>query len=82
VLGVSPDGPSEHVKFKEKYGLPFTLLSDEEHTVADQYGTWVERQDVPGHGAVDVRHRRGRERRRECGKVKPEHADDVLAALP
>ena len=68
VLGVSPDKPSEHVKFREKYGLPFTLLSDTEHEVAEKYGTWVEkthvRQDVHGHGALDLRDRRRRERRR------------------
>src|SRR6188508_2495943 len=43
VLGVSPDSPKKHVKFREKYGLPFTLLSDEEHAVAEAYGTWVEK---------------------------------------
>jgi peroxiredoxin Q/BCP len=43
VLGVSPDSPKRHVKFKEKHDLPFTLLSDEEHEVAEAYGTWVER---------------------------------------
>lgn len=31
------------MKFREKYGLPFTLLSDEEHAVAEAYGTWVEK---------------------------------------
>jgi peroxiredoxin Q/BCP len=43
VLGVSPDGPDSHVKFKEKYSLPFTLLADEEHRVADDYGVWAEK---------------------------------------
>jgi peroxiredoxin Q/BCP len=43
VLGVSPDDESSHVKFKQKYGLPFTLLADPEHEVAEQYGVWVER---------------------------------------
>jgi peroxiredoxin Q/BCP len=87
VLGVSPDSPSKHAKFREKYGLPFTLLSDEEHEVAEQYGTWVEKSmygktylgmerstfviDADGKVAKVMR------------KVKPaEHADDVLAALP
>ncbi|WP_449621602.1 thioredoxin-dependent thiol peroxidase [Robertmurraya sp. Marseille-Q9965] len=40
VLGVSPDPVSRHEKFIEKYGLPFTLLADEEHEVAEQYGVW------------------------------------------
>jgi peroxiredoxin Q/BCP len=43
VLGVSPDEESAHVKFKEKYGLPFTLLADPEHEVAEQYGVWGEK---------------------------------------
>jgi peroxiredoxin Q/BCP len=40
ILGVSPDLPKSHKKFKEKYDLPFTLLSDVEHKVADLYGVW------------------------------------------
>ena len=43
VLGVSPDGPAEHVKFKEKYDLPFALLADPEHAVAELYGIWGEK---------------------------------------
>ena len=87
VLGVSPDGVEQHVKFKEKYGLPFALLADETHEVAEAYGVWVEKTnygktymgierstfviDAEGNVAKVMR------------KVKPlEHADDVLAALP
>ena len=40
VLGISKDNPRSHAKFATKYGLPFTLLSDEDHAVADQYGVW------------------------------------------
>jgi thioredoxin-dependent peroxiredoxin len=86
VLGVSPDSPKQHVKFREKYGLPFMLLSDVSHDVAEQYGTWVEKSmsgktymgmqrstfviDADGNVARIMRN------------VKPaEHADDVLAAL-
>jgi len=43
VLGVSPDPPAKLRKFADKYGLPFTLLSDEDHKVAEQYGVWVEK---------------------------------------
>ena len=43
VLGVSPDPPSKLAKFAEKYGLPFTLLGDEQHEVAETYGVWVEK---------------------------------------
>jgi len=44
ILGVSPDSPQSHVRFKSKYNLPFLLLSDEEHKVAEQYGVWGEKQ--------------------------------------
>jgi len=87
VLGVSPDDESSHVKFKEKYGLPFTLLADPEHEVAEKYGTWVEKTnygktywgverstfviDADGNIAKVML------------RVKPDtHAADVLAALP
>ena len=44
VLGVSPDDETSHVKFKEKYELPFTLLADPDHAVAEQYGVWGEKK--------------------------------------
>jgi thioredoxin-dependent peroxiredoxin len=40
VLGVSPDSIKSHRSFKNKYELPFLLLSDPDHRVADAYGTW------------------------------------------
>jgi peroxiredoxin Q/BCP len=40
VLGISPDDPKSHTKFKEKYDLPFTLLADTDHSVAEKYGVW------------------------------------------
>ncbi|WP_336784271.1 thioredoxin-dependent thiol peroxidase [Paenibacillus illinoisensis] len=40
ILGISTDPMSRHDKFIAKYGLPFTLLSDEEHQVAEKYGVW------------------------------------------
>lgn len=43
MLGVSPDGLESHRKFKTKYNLPFTLLSDEAHRVAELYGVWGEK---------------------------------------
>jgi thioredoxin-dependent peroxiredoxin len=44
VIGISPDGSRSHQKFKTKYDLPFILLTDEGHKVADQYGTWGEKK--------------------------------------
>ncbi|AXH99923.1 thioredoxin-dependent thiol peroxidase [Sporosarcina sp. PTS2304] len=40
ILGVSPDGEASHQKFIEKHGLPFSLLVDEDHAVAEKYGVW------------------------------------------
>ncbi|MBE2240439.1 MAG: thioredoxin-dependent thiol peroxidase [Caldilineaceae bacterium] len=43
VLGVSPDSAKSHQKFKTKFDLPFTLLVDEDHAIAEAYGVWVEK---------------------------------------
>jgi peroxiredoxin Q/BCP len=86
VLGVSPDEESSHVKFKQKYGLPFTLLADPEHEVADQYGVWGERKYMGktywgverSTFLIDEDGRIAKVMRR----VKPDtHAEQVLAAL-
>ena len=86
VLGVSPDDEAAHVRFKEKYDLPFTLLADPEHEVAEAYGVWgeksmygktfmgVERSTfvIASDGTVT----------KVLRKVKPDtHAGEVLAAL-
>jgi peroxiredoxin Q/BCP len=44
VLGVSPDDIASHQKFKSKHELPFTLLADPDHAVAEKYGVWGERK--------------------------------------
>ncbi|MHB0962667.1 MAG: peroxiredoxin [Gemmatimonadaceae bacterium] len=44
ILGISPDDVASHQKFKAKYNLPFTLLVDENHALAEQLGIWVEKQ--------------------------------------
>ena len=43
VLGISPDDAKSHVKFKTKFNLPFTLLADVDHAVAEVYGVWGEK---------------------------------------
>jgi peroxiredoxin Q/BCP len=43
VLGVSPDDEKSHVRFKSKFDLPFTLLVDPDHQIADAYGVWGEK---------------------------------------
>jgi peroxiredoxin Q/BCP len=86
VLGVSPDDEASHVRFKEKYSLPFTLLADPEHRVAEDYGVGVEKN---AYG----KKRMGIERStfvidadgnvvKAMRRVKPDtHAAEVLAAL-
>jgi peroxiredoxin Q/BCP len=43
VFGISPDGINSHVKFRTKFDLPFRLLADEDHKVAELYGVWGEK---------------------------------------
>ena len=86
ILGVSPDDVRSHQKFRAKYDLPFALLADTEHAVAEQYGVWKEKTmygrtywgverttyliDAQGKVAVVFE------------RVDPTtHADDVQAAL-
>jgi peroxiredoxin Q/BCP len=86
VWGISPQGAPSKKAFREKFGLPFTLLADERHEVAEAYGSWVEKQNygktywgtarttflVDPDGRIA----------RTWPRVKPEgHAADVLAAL-
>ncbi|HZU20460.1 MAG TPA: thioredoxin-dependent thiol peroxidase [Gaiellaceae bacterium] len=86
VLGVSPDSERSHVKFKEKYGLPFTLLADPDHSVAEQYGVWGEKKFM-GRRYMGINRSTfviGEDGtvKRVMRNVKPaKHADDVLAAL-
>lgn len=54
VLGVSPDDTASHQRFKTKYNLPFTLLVDRDHKVAELYGVWGERTSSSGKTVVSV----------------------------
>lgn len=86
VWGLSPQGPASKAAFRAKYGLPFDLLVDEDHAVAEAYGAWGEKMNygktywgiirssflVGPDGRVD----------HVWPKVKPEdHAVEVLAAV-
>ena len=44
IFGISPQDEASHAKFKAKYSLPFTLLVDEDHRLADEFGFWVEKK--------------------------------------
>lgn len=45
IIGISKDSVSSHVKFAEKYSLPFILLSDPEHEVIEAFGAWQEKKN-------------------------------------
>ena len=85
VLGISPDAPPALVKFREKYGLPFPLLSDPEHQVAAAYGAWGEKRRlgkmfqglIRSHFAVDEE---GRLTELQL-QVKPETTADLALRL-
>lgn len=86
VLGVSPDGEASHRKFRDKHGLPFPLLVDADHAVAERYGAWGEKS-MYGRTyqgilrttfVIDAKGRI----RHIFTKVKPRgHAAEVLAVL-
>ena len=86
VWGISPQGATSKKSFREKFNLPFVLLADEQHEVAEAYGSWVEKQNygrtywgtarttflIDPDGRIT----------HAWPKVKPEgHAADVLATL-
>jgi peroxiredoxin Q/BCP len=86
VLGVSPDGVASHQRFRAKYRLPFPLLADTDHAIAEAYSAWGEKSRygrkylgilrttflIDGDGTVA----------RVFEKVKPKgHAAEVLAAV-
>lgn len=54
VLGVSPDNVASHQRFKTKFNLPFTLLVDQDHKVAELYGTWAERTSSSGKSHMGI----------------------------
>jgi len=86
IFGVSPDGEASHARFKNEYGLPFTLLADPDHKTAEAYGVWVEKSRY-GRTYMGIRRSTfviGADGTvvRALPNVKPAtHADDVLAVL-
>ena len=86
VLGISPDSPAAHQRFRTKFGLPFSLLADEDRAVAKAFGVWGEKSlygrtvvgmirttfIIDGHGTIE----------RVFPRVRTKgHAARVLAAL-
>lgn len=86
VFGISPDSVKSHKKFAEKYGLPFTLLADEGHAIAERYGVWGRKKFMGREydGVFRTSFLIDREGKIEAvfENVKPEtHAQEVLAYL-
>ena len=86
VLGVSPDKEASHQKFVTKYKLPFTLLADTDHSIADAYGVWGEKKFMGRtymgvHRTTFLIDEKGKIKK-IFEKVKPEdHANEVLKAF-
>ena len=85
IIGVSPDSLASHDKFKKKYKLDFTLLSDEPKDMLRAYGVWVEKsmygRKYMGVERTTVLIGRDGKIARVWNKVKPAgHAQDVLTA--
>jgi peroxiredoxin Q/BCP len=86
VWGISPQGAASKRSFREKFDLPFTLLIDEGHAVAEAYGSWVEKMNYGKSywGTARTTFLIGPDGRiaRTWPKVRPEgHAAEVLAAI-
>jgi len=86
ILGVSPDSEKSHQKFTTKYELPFTLLADTDHSIADAYGVYGEKKFMGRtymgiHRTTFLIDEKGKIKK-VFEKVKPEdHADEVLGAF-
>ena len=86
ILGISPDSVKSHVKFKEKFELPYTLLSDETKTVLQAYDVWKEKS-MYGKKYMGVERTTflinpDGQIAKVFTKVKPAgHADEVMAAI-
>lgn len=86
VFGVSADNEKSHKKFEQKYDLPFTLLSDVDHTVAEAYGAWGLKKfmgrEYEGMHRVSFLINGEGKIAKVYEKVKPEvHAEEVLGDL-
>jgi len=86
VLGVSPDDPKRHAKFKEKYGLNFTLLSDVDKKLISAYGIWIKklnygREYMGVQRSTFIVDKSGKISKSWNGVRVPGHVEAVLAAL-
>lgn len=86
ILGVSPDSPKSHARFKAKYHLPFSLLSDEEHKVLEMYGVWGKKKmfGKEYHGVLRTTYLIGKDGKiiKVFKNVKPAgHSAEILANL-
>ncbi len=85
VLGISPDAEKKHKKFENKYDLPFTLISDPDHTIIDKYGVWGEKKlygrTYDGiHRTTFVIDEKGMIRKIFLKPKSKQHAEEIIAA--
>ncbi len=86
VIGISPDSPQRHLKFKTKHSLPFLLLSDEKHQVLEKYGVWGKKKMMGKEyeGVFRTTFLIGKDQKiiKVFKNVKPEgHSKEILNAL-
>jgi peroxiredoxin Q/BCP len=86
IIGVSPDTVKKQAKFKNKWDLPFPLIADEEHNIADAYGVWgpkkfMGREYEGVHRTTFIIDKQGKIKQ-VFENVKPaEHSKEILAAV-
>ena len=86
VIGISPDDPEKHQKFREKFNLPFTLLADPKHTIINKYGVWGEknlygRKYMGLHRTSFVIDEKGVIRKIFLRPKNKAHAEEIIASM-
>ena len=85
VIGVSPDDEKSHLKFEEKFNLPFTLIADPSHKIIDDYGVWGEknlygRKYMGLHRTTFLIDEKGIIRKIFLKPRSKQHAEDIIKA--
>lgn len=85
VIGISPDDVNSHLRFKEKFNLPYTLVADPQHTIIEKYGVWGEknlygRKYMGLHRTTFVIDEKGNIERIFLRPKNKAHAEEILKA--
>jgi peroxiredoxin Q/BCP len=85
IVGISPNEEKDHLRFKDKFSLPFTLIADPKHTIIDKFGVWGEKQlygrKYPGlHRTTFVIDEKGIIRKVFQRPKNKAHAEEIIAA--